>query len=365
MHNRWMIVVAGGLLAVLETSCKTTDCGDGTIERGGTCVPAEEVVGNAMCGPFTELAGDQCVPMFPPTECDPGSTTADTDPATGVTTCIGTGTSAGCGGAFACPAPAAGRQTICGQLYDFETSTRFQGASPTGAQCPPTPTADGPCALGIRAYDAVEFATNPATAVPRTTAAVYIDDCGRYRVPDIEPGTSPFIGLGIDDALPANRGPAGVTNVVGVATPKVVDTSTREFEAFIVKMSTTTQWQTSGGPSIAAGYYAMVFRAASTGMGAKPGVTVVNQAMGPIMANDFYFTPAQTTRQTVDVAQNATGANGTALVAGAALAHGGYSGVGGLPAECKWSGHPGVTLAGIVFIQVLRPVNQTGMTCPL
>jgi len=43
----------------------------------------------------------------------------------------------------------------------------------------------------------------------------------------------------------------------------------------------------------------------------------------------------------VDAAQNATGVNGTALVAGASLTHGGYSGVmGGLPAECKWSGHP-------------------------
>jgi len=41
---------------------------------------------------------------------------ADTDPTSGVTTCIGTGTLAGCTGAFACPAPAAGKQTICGQL---------------------------------------------------------------------------------------------------------------------------------------------------------------------------------------------------------------------------------------------------------
>ncbi len=366
MHHRTKILIACGLLALAETSCKTTDCGDGTIERNGTCVPADEVVGNAMCGPFTELQGDRCVPMFPPTECDPGSTMADTDPTTGVTTCIGTGTLAGCSGAFACPAPATGKQTICGQLYDFENNALFQGATPTGVQCPATPTADGPCALGIRAFDAVEFAMNPATAVPRTTGPVYIDDCGRYRIPDIDPGTSPFIGLGIDDALPANRGPGGVTNVVGVATPKLVDMTTRDFEAFIVKMSTTTKWQTSGGPGIASGYYAMTFRAGSTGQTPKAGVVVVNQAMGPIMANDFYFMLTQTTRETVDGAQNFTGANGTALVAGASLSHGGYSGVmGGLPAECKWSGHPGVTLPGIVFIQILRPVNQTGMTCPL
>jgi len=236
----------------------------------------------------------------------------------------------------------------------------------TGMECPATPTTSGPCALGIRAFDAVEFASNPQAAMPRTTGPVFIDDCGRYRVPDIDPGTSPFIGLGIDDKNPAMAGPAGVTNVVGVATPKLVDMTTRDFEGFIVKMSTTTKWQTSGGPGLAQGYYAMTFRAASTGQTPRAGVVVVNQAMGAIPANDFYFVPTETTRETVAVAQNATGANGTALVAGAMLAHGGYSGVmGGLPAECKWSGHPGVTLPGIVFIQVLRPVNQTGMTCPL
>lgn len=366
MHHRSKILIACGLLAVSQTSCKTTDCGDGTIERDGTCVPADQVVGNAMCGPFTELQGDRCVPMFPPTECDPGSTMADTDPTTGVTTCIGTGTIAGCSGAFACPAPAAGKQTICGQLYDFENNALFQSGTPTGAQCAATPTADGPCALGIRAFDAVEFAMNPSAAVPRTTGPVYIDDCGRYRVPDIDPGSSPFIGLGIDDALPANRGPAGVTNVVGVATPKLVDMTTRDFEGFIVKMSTTTKWQASGGPGLAQGYYAMSFRAGSTGQTPRAGVVVVNQAMGAIPGNDFYFVSTQITRETVDTAQPFTGANGTALVSGASLSNGGYSGVmGGLPAECKWSGHPGVTLPGIVFIQILRPVNVTGMTCPL
>jgi len=366
MLNRWTMMVVGGLLALVPTSCKTTDCGDGTIDRDGTCVPADEVVGNAMCGPFTELQGDKCVPMFPPTECDPGSTMADTDPTTGVTTCIGTGTIAGCSGAFACPAPAAGKQTICGQFYDFENNMLFQGTNPTGMECPATPTTEGPCALGIRAFDAVEFASNPTMAMPRPTGPVYIDDCGRYRVPDIEFGTSPFIGLGIDDKNPAMAGPAGVTNVVGVATPKLADTSTRDLEGFIVKMATTTKWQTSGGPGIAQGYYAMTFRAMSTGQTPKAGVVVVNQAMGAIPANDFYFMSTQTTRETIDPAQNFTGANGTALVSGASFAHGGYSGVmGGLPPECKWSGHGGVTLPGVVFIQVLRPVNQTGMTCPL
>jgi hypothetical protein len=364
MQRRWIMIACGVVALAGGSSCKSTDCGDGTIERDGTCVPADEVVGTAACGPFTELQGDRCVPMFPPTECDPATTVPDTDPATGVTTCIGTGTIAGCTGAFACPAPAAGTQTICGQLYDFENNALFQGTNPTGMQCPATPTADGPCSLGIRAYDAVEFAMGPATATPRTTGAVYIDDCGRYRVPDIDPGTSPFIGLGIDDADPTKRGPMGTSNAVGVATAKMPDTRTTNFEAFVVKPATTSKWAMSGGPTLATGMYAMVFRAASTGMATQAGVTIVKTA-GPVMANDFYFQAAQQTRETIDVAQNTTGVNGTGLVTGASLADGGYSGVGGLPPTCKWSGHPGVTLQGIVFIQILRPVNAAGMTCPL
>jgi hypothetical protein len=61
-----------------------------------------------------------------------------------------------------------------------------------------------------------------------------------------------------------------------------------------------------------------------------------------------------------------TGANGTALVTGALVSDGVvYSGTGALPAECRWDTHPGATLPFIVFIQIKRPINQTGMTCGL
>ncbi|HEY0252799.1 MAG TPA: hypothetical protein VGC41_14790, partial [Kofleriaceae bacterium] len=103
------------LLLANVPSCKSTECGPGTIERDGNCAPADDTTSTAACGPFTVLQGDVCVPMYPPTMCDPGSTEASTD-SDGITTCIGTGVSAGCSGAFACPTPAAGKQTICGQI---------------------------------------------------------------------------------------------------------------------------------------------------------------------------------------------------------------------------------------------------------
>ena len=110
------------LVAALIPSCKSVDCGDGTTERNGSCVAASQTVSAARCGPFTVLQGDTCVvdPMFPPTVCDPDTTAEDIDKGTGVTTCIGTGV-AGCAARIACQVGTAGKQTICGQIYDFET----------------------------------------------------------------------------------------------------------------------------------------------------------------------------------------------------------------------------------------------------
>src|SRR5262245_1206171 len=97
------------LLTALAASCRHVDRGQGTTERDGLCVAAGVTVGNAQCGPFTELRGTQCVPTFPPTVCDPGTTAEDVDNM-GVTTCIGTG-AGGCSARLACPAPTDGKQT--------------------------------------------------------------------------------------------------------------------------------------------------------------------------------------------------------------------------------------------------------------
>lgn len=361
--QRWILLVA--VLASAEVGCKSTECAEGTVERDGECQPADLVVGTGDCGPFTELQGDKCVPMFPPTECDPSTTQAETDPETGVTSCIGIAGGGGCGAPLPCPSPTNGKQTLCGRLYNFEDGEIFQADNATGARCTyAPPAAAGPCAIGIQAYDAVAFASSPSTAVPRPTADTYVDDCGRFRLTDIDNPASPYIGLGIDDAVPASRGPGGLTNAVGIATAILASGSVNDLEGFVVPMSTTTKWQTTGGPSIAQGYYAPVFRARRKGTLPQAGVTVVKVA-GPVTANDFYFKATDTTRENIDITtpQNNTGANGTALVSGASLADQAYLGVGGLPPECKYSPAPGVTLVGIVFISIFRPTDVAGMTC--
>ncbi len=356
--SRILAIILAALLPVTATACKPVDCGAGTLERNGTCVPADETVGTAGCGPFTELVGDQCVPQFPPTVCDPETTQAEVDDQ-GVTTCIGTGAG------FACALPEAGKQTICGQLYDLATNQPF--AAP-GADCVPctATTAAGPCSIGIRAYDAISFATNPQTATPLVTGEVVIDDCGRYKVPDITVPTGPFIGLGIDDADGTKQGPAGSTNAVGVATPKLAGTATKDFEGFIVTQATTEAWEASGGPPLAGGLYVPIFRAMRAGLTNQAGVTVTRDG-AMIAADDHYFSAGQAGRTTIDPTASATGANGTAVVTNAAVADGlAYSAdPGPLPAECAWDKRAGASLPFIVFVQVFRPTSASGQTCPL
>jgi hypothetical protein len=362
MQPRIVLLV---LLAVLAGSCKNVDCGDGTTERNGTCVPSSETVGTAKCGPFTELHGDLCEPVLPPTVCDPATTTPEVDEM-GVTTCIGTG-GGGCAAKLPCPAPTDGKQTICGQLYDFENNQPFAQAGATGARCTAGATT-GPCSLGINAYDATLFAMTGGGAL--STDPVYIDDCGRYRVSEITQPAGPFVALAIDDADMTKAGPLGTTNAVGIATPKVPNFATKDFEAFIVRPATSAGW--TGGPPFDAthGIYAPVYRGHRTGVDLAAGVTFTFGPMAsppPTMTDpnrDFYFVTGSTNRTTLDAAASATTTNGTALVSGANLGEL-YSGQGSLPAGCIWDIHAGASIPYVIFIQIFRPTNIPNMTCSL
>jgi hypothetical protein len=353
------------LVAALAAGCKSVDCGEGTTERNGSCVAAAETVGTATCGPFTELHGGQCGPVLPPTVCDPATTTPDVD-AMGVTTCIGTG-GGGCAAKLACPAPTDGKQTICGRIYDFENNQPLAQAGATGAQCPASGVTTGPCALGIRTYDAVALAMAPMTAPVLPNGGVYLDDCGRYRISEITVPTSPFIALALDDAT--MPGPAGVTNAVGVATGAAANTATKDLEAFVVRAATYAGW--TGGPSLTAGIYAPVYRGHRTGTDLAAGVTFTYGPAAtppPVLTDanrDFYFTAGSTNRTTLDPAAGATTTSGTALVSGANLGEL-YSGQGGgLPPECRWELHAGAAIPGAIFVQIFRPTNAPGQTCNL
>jgi hypothetical protein len=364
-----IVMVAAG--TALVCGCNQVTCATGTIERGGSCVPADETTGTAMCGPNTMLVGNQCVPTLPPTVCGSNTTPVMTD--AGVIACVGTG-GGGCSSPLACPNPSSGAtQTICGQIYDFEDNTPFTDGSATGAQCG-SATTSGPCSLAIQAYDAIAFAMNPATAQPLANGGLYIDDCGRFRLTDVAQPSGPYIGLGLDDANAANMGPPGTTNTVGVAVAVNAGGASPGVEDWIVKQSTTNSWAATGGPAINTGVLAMVFRANCSGTGCtgdpfalQAGVEMLDNGNPIAPANGFYFAATDTGRTTIDSTATVTGMDGTGLINNASLSAGltAYSGSGGLtdPVNCKWPGQAGASLAYIVFIQIMRPINQFQKTC--
>jgi hypothetical protein len=119
------------------------------------------------------------------------------------------------------------------------------------------------------------------------------------------------------------------------------------------------------------GIFAPVYRAHRTGRDLATGVKFSfapgTPQMYPTMTNpdrDFYFTGCPTNRITLDGAAGVTASNGTALVTGANLGEV-YAGVGGLPAQCLWEVHAGAAIPGAVFIQIFRPMDAPGQTCPL
>jgi hypothetical protein len=361
------------VLAAAASGCKSVDCGPGTIERNGTCDPADETTGNAACGSGTMLDGDRCVPVYAPTTCDPASTSAMPDPDNpGVTICYGTG-GGGCSTPLGCPAPAPGKQTICGQLYDITDNSKFAAPNAMGMKCDGTATS-GPCALAVQAFDAIQYGRDPTMAPPLMVGSTYIDDCGRFRLTDVTQPSSPYIGLGFDDANPGNMGPNGVTNTAGVAVTASGDVTTTDVEAWVAPKATTDMWTASGGPPVSGGIYVGIFRTHKCDLNGtctgdkfanQSGVTITKSG-STVPNNDYYFMSAETGHTMIDSSATATGANGTGLLTGASvndlLI---YSGTGGISdtTNCAWEQHAAASIANIVFFQVYRPQNQLGHQC--
>lgn len=273
---------------------------------------------------------------------------------------------AGCDAPFTCPAPtAANRHTICGQLFDLEDGSRFQAIGAAGTECT-TPTVEGPCSLKIVSYDALDFAANPGTAAPLPSGPIYIDDCGRYRVPDITIPSLAFIELVIDDADVAKQGPTGSTNTVGVTTPTQAGAATPDFDGWVASKATTDNWESSGGPPVSGGLYIPIFyeRVPTMNRDLQDGVTIT--ATGSLVPlRDHYFVATESARRTIDPTATATGINGTVLVTGASMSEGvAYSGIGGgLSSDCQWETHMGTSLANILSVQDFRPQDAIGQTC--
>jgi hypothetical protein len=336
------------------SACTSVECDRGTIERSGKCEPADVTTDPGTCGPGTKLEGNVCVSTI---QCDPATTMPVIDPMTGETKCEPFSNDC-----TACPPPGdASKQTICGQIYDFESNQPFMATGATGARCPATPSASGPCALAITAFDALQFVTSPSTAQPLAVDDVCIDDQGHYAVRGVAVPAGPLIALGIDDAV-GNVGPTGVTNAVAITVAKMPALAVASTEHWIVKPATTDMWMTTGGPPVSSGVFAAVFRAHACPGGTCTGDPLAPQSDVAIVkpvGNAYYFAPGQAARMTIDPTQMMTGANGTGILTGITAMDGPVTGMGGIvdTADCSWESTAAAALPNIVAIQVFRKIG--------
>ncbi len=351
-----MRVVVGVLvLAVMAGGCNEVECGVGTGELDGVCVP--------NCGEGTVLVGDHCEAIVEdPNPC--ARTEPVTDPDTGVTTyhC-----------SHSCGAPAlANKQSICGQLYDFADNTRFESHADCRACDPQHPTTAGPCALEITAFNAEALAAGAAAPLP--VRRVFIDTCGRFKLQEIDTASAGSrIALVVDDAIATTiPDPTGVTVTTAITLKAVEKTAAEDISAWIVKPDTANAWT---GATLTTGVFAAVFYAHKNRFDGsqtfddllitQPGVTITKDGSEPsndISDNDFYFDPAATTRTAI-TADTETGVNGTGLVDNASYANGMYTGRGGLGAGCLWEKRSAASIPGVVFVQAFRKLDVLPGQC--
>lgn len=367
MRNQLQMLITGLAVAagLGNVSCSKVDCGEGTVERDGTCFPADEQPGSANCTPGTVLGPMGCE-VEVPTQCDEMTTMEVLDPETGITTCIGTGGGDDCMAEISCASPASGRASLCGRIYDTETDLPIvDPMTAGGAPCDPVnPTATGPCSLELQFYDALDFAQNPMSAMPLPPeGGVYLDDCGRYRGHNMPRATFGFIGVTVDDA----DGTADRHVLTGVATSNAIASPGNRFRAYVTRNETNTAWTAAAGigsPSFAErGMLAIIFH--YKGM-PRSGVTVRRNGNNVPAGEDFYFADtgiARTMIDTVGSPNDVTGPNGTVVVINSPtpISH---DGVGGEPAGCIWPANLAASIAGVSFVQIKEAELAGGAACP-
>jgi hypothetical protein len=341
------VAMLGGA-AASSTGCNAVECADGTIEQDGVCVPADEVVDEATCGPGTVLGtGGVCV-VETPTVCGP-NTMEDTTTIPGTVLCVGTG-AGDCSTEITCPPAAMNRVSVCGRLYDVETDQRIVGVDATGLNCEdPDAVQSGPCELGMQFFDALEFAGDPEGATPLEPEQFYIDDCGRFRAHNIQRPSLGFLGIGADDTT------AGDTHrLTGTAFPVVSAEVRNGQKVYVVETATDDAWSTQAGLDpgfVDRGAFMTVFL-----IGGVPeeGVKII-EGGAVESANDYYFGDTDpSTRSTVlpdqagEGPEDATGVNGAGIKINSALVE--HSGMGGaLPGGCTWESALAASIQGVLF----------------
>jgi hypothetical protein len=262
---------------------------------------------------------------------------------------------------ISCPAPSAGKATICGWIHDAETDGVVAAPAPTRQACT-SATTSGPCSLRVRFFDALDFAMNPGGALPITPESATVDDCGRFRGLNLNRATFGFIAVAVDDApgiTPAE--PHRLTGIVysnGEAAPVIG-------RAYTTRVSTDQLWTTGAGLSGQTFAQRGVLVKVFTNRGAPVAGVTARRNGSQIPADDYYFSDTGVTRRMVVPAgsQAATGANGSVLIVNSPtpIEH---DGTGAEPSGCRWPANLGASVPGVVLFDIAEAETPAGALCP-
>lgn len=343
--------------ALLAQGCGGVECGEGTVERGGDCVAEQTPANNCVCGFGTHFDDDLdlCVADYAPAVCNP-ETTVEVLRDDDVILCKGD-CSGGC--PPACPLPAVGHVSVCGQIVSIETTGRIDAdGGGTGRLCDDIPVEErtGPCLMKLSISDGLDW---PISA---DALDVSLYDCGYFAVTNMPAPASGKLLLTVDDAN-------GSAAEEWVPTATILNVSSGErhesVNAYGLRHSTDQLWTESAGWPFGGttfsdkGTLAMIFLRNETPVGF---VEIVRSPGGVDADADYYFSDeGRYTRRTILLSQYATGLDGTGLIVDSPLVD--HGGSGGLPDLCVWPWEPAAAIPGVLMVTERRATRIGGGLC--
>lgn len=323
-------------------------CGDGTIERDGVCVGSGITIGPEYCAMGTKLEDGRCVPVSPPTSCDPADTFEEVDPITGAVTCHANCGDPVCLGVLPCPQSTVGKSSYCGTLIDVATNQTIALDGFSGAFCDSAQPADyGPCALRLKVFEASDFMNAPSTAVALVAAEISVDECGRFRIANVPTPPSGQVVL-VTESPNTSIDPLYTTTATIVVAQSAQ--SKNNVPVYAVPASADASWTASAGlgaPGFAErGAYLGLF---TDSLVPVAGVSLTRDG-ATVADDDYYFADTNpSSRLAIDPDQNETGLNGAGLVINSALTN--HAGTGPSSLTCTWRSVTAQTVPGVVFVQ--------------